>query len=195
MQARERSGPSGLHVAGQSPTSPKGWETMRLALIEGNVSTTCHQRASTVTLDAFSADGQSLPYLQSVSASMVVQFSMPVQRLIIPHFCMRSHCSTTCAGTKLHGHVMLLGSAVRQVKMVSPQEVQFASDRGALVVDVRPEADYDAVSRDGDMFCCLLTVAGKFVSRTSSNWLSAVAGRIVCRGSNSRQSCSSSPPW
>ncbi|WIA41857.1 hypothetical protein OEZ86_009183 [Tetradesmus obliquus] len=67
VQARERSGPSGLHVGGQSPTSPKGWETMRLALIAGNV------------------------------------------------------------------------------KMVSPQEVQFACERGqALVVDVRPEADYDA---------------------------------------------------
>lgn len=38
VQARERSGPSGLHVGGQSPTSPKGWETMRLALIAGNVS-------------------------------------------------------------------------------------------------------------------------------------------------------------
>jgi hypothetical protein len=38
VQARERSGPSGLHVAGQSPTSPLGWETMRQALIAGNVS-------------------------------------------------------------------------------------------------------------------------------------------------------------
>ncbi|KAF6261804.1 Rhodanese-like domain-containing protein [Scenedesmus sp. NREL 46B-D3] len=66
QQARQRSGPSGLHVAGQSPTSPKGWQTMRLALIQGNV------------------------------------------------------------------------------KMVSPQEVQFAADRGALLVDVRPQADYDA---------------------------------------------------
>jgi rhodanese-related sulfurtransferase len=41
----------------------------------------------------------------------------------------------------------LLSIVVTQVKMVSPQEVQFASDRGALIVDVRPEADYDAVSQ------------------------------------------------
>jgi hypothetical protein len=43
--------------------------------------------------------------------------------------------------------VVWLFAAVQQVKMVSPQEVQFASARGALVVDVRPEADFDAVSR------------------------------------------------
>jgi hypothetical protein len=42
--------------------------------------------------------------------------------------------------------MMFLSCVAPQVKMVSPQEVQFASDRGALVVDVRPEADYDAVS-------------------------------------------------
>jgi hypothetical protein len=42
--------------------------------------------------------------------------------------------------------LLLLSGATLQVKMVSPQEVQFASDRGALIVDVRPEADYDAVS-------------------------------------------------
>lgn len=36
--ARERQGPSGLHVQGHSPTSPSGWDAMRHALQEAGVS-------------------------------------------------------------------------------------------------------------------------------------------------------------
>eukprot|EP00882_Tetradesmus_deserticola_P010914 GHRQ01011538.1.p1 GENE.GHRQ01011538.1~~GHRQ01011538.1.p1 ORF type:complete len:175 (+),score=36.18 GHRQ01011538.1:199-723(+) len=39
---------------------------------------------------------------------------------------------------------MRLALLAGNVKLVSPQEVQFAAERGALLVDVRPEADYDA---------------------------------------------------
>ncbi|KAF8058333.1 MAN1 [Scenedesmus sp. PABB004] len=63
--APERSGPSGLAVDGHSPTSPRGWDAMRSALLEAG-----------------------------------------------------------CA-------------------VLSPQEVIFALERGALLVDVRPEDDYD----------------------------------------------------
>eukprot|EP00879_Flechtneria_rotunda_P013416 GHRR01014006.1.p1 GENE.GHRR01014006.1~~GHRR01014006.1.p1 ORF type:complete len:210 (+),score=37.42 GHRR01014006.1:237-866(+) len=66
VQARQRSGPSGINVQGYSPTSPKGWEMMRQALQAANV------------------------------------------------------------------------------KVISPQEVKFAIDRGAVIVDVRPEGDFDA---------------------------------------------------
>lgn len=39
VQARERSGPSGIHIEGNSPTSPKGWEIMRQKLTDAGVST------------------------------------------------------------------------------------------------------------------------------------------------------------
>ncbi len=32
------------------------------------------------------------------------------------------------------------------MKLLSPQELLWAAEKGALVVDVRPEADYDTVS-------------------------------------------------
>lgn len=36
---------------------------------------------------------------------------------------------------------------VLQVKLIAPQEVIFAADRGkAVIVDVRPAADYEKVS-------------------------------------------------
>eukprot|EP00878_Enallax_costatus_P004210 GHUV01004440.1.p1 GENE.GHUV01004440.1~~GHUV01004440.1.p1 ORF type:complete len:240 (+),score=40.67 GHUV01004440.1:160-879(+) len=65
VQARERSGPSGIHIDGNSPTSPKGWEIMRQKLTDAGV------------------------------------------------------------------------------KVLSPQEVIFARDKGTVIVDVRPEGDYD----------------------------------------------------
>lgn len=36
-EGRDRSGPSGLHIGGASPTSPSGWDAMRRALQDAKV--------------------------------------------------------------------------------------------------------------------------------------------------------------